>query len=222
MIVLCNTNICPLSSKCFLQFFSFLKHFALINSGTVFIYCRWNLEMLYKEEVWAYISCVLLFLSSILDYYSLVPLANLKIQGRIYQVWKFFLYYAFIGSHCFGEVCTYTCVHYKKSTVWFADLLVFCSGNKSTTFASRKRRCHNTGHSFYLFLSLFPVAIGATYFTLTISSSQYLFCFILNTLTIAGWTEGCWYWKQNNRKISYWWGPWEYDLFFFFLHKTQH
>jgi len=108
----------------------------------------------------------------------------------------------------------------RTSIVWFPNLLVFCLGNKSTTFASRKRRSHNTGHSFYLFHSLFPAAIGATYFTLTISSSQYLFCFILNTLTIAGRTEGCWHWKQNNRKISYWWGPWEYDLFFFFLHKS--
>jgi len=108
----------------------------------------------------------------------------------------------------------------RTSTVWFPDLLVFCSGNKSTTFASRKRRSHNTGYSFYLFHSLFPAAIGATYFTLTISSSQYLFYFILNTLTIAGRTEGCWHWKQNNRKISYWWGPWEYDLFFFFLHES--
>ena len=60
----------------------------------------------------------------------------------------------------------------RTSTVWFLDLLVFCSGNKSTTFASRKRRSHNTGHSFYLFHSLFPAAIGATYFTLTISSNQ--------------------------------------------------
>jgi hypothetical protein len=100
-------------------------------------------------------------------------------------------------------------------------LLVFCSGNKSTTFASRKRRSHNTGHSFYLFHSLSPAATGATCFTLRISCGQYLFCFILNTLTIAGRTEGCWHWKQINRKISYWWGPWEYDFFFFFLYKTQ-
>lgn len=56
----------------------------------------------------------------------------------------------------------------------------YLSGNKSTTFTSRKRRGHNTGG-----------------------------------------TEGCWHWKQNNRKIPYWWGPWEYDPPLFFLRKAN-